>query len=107
MDAMQKNKNKIVKTQEDIKITEKELKQAEEDIKKEKELFHKRIRIMYTKGASGYLDVLLESKDFGDFFSRIENIKSIIKLDKKITENIKLKQEQLNNKKEELTCQMS
>lgn len=105
MDKMQENKKQMSKIQEDIKITEQELKQTEEDMKNEKELFNKRVRVIYVKGSSSYLDVLLEAKDFSDFFSRIETLKSIIKLDKKITENIKLKQEQLNNNKEELNKQ--
>lgn len=105
MDKIQQNKKQMSKIQEDIKIKEQELNQTEEDIKKEKELFNKRVRVIYVKGSSSYLDVLLEAKDFSDFFSRIETLKSIINLDKKITENIKLKQEQLNNNKEELNKQ--
>ena len=105
MDKIKENKKQIDKTQEDIKTAEKELKQADEDIKAEQELFSKRIRAIYINGIDGYLDILLGAKGFNDFLSRIEAVKSIVELDKKITTNIKLKQEELNNKKQILNDQ--
>ncbi|MEW9095399.1 MAG: NlpC/P60 family protein [Clostridiaceae bacterium] len=102
MDKIDKNKKQMNKIQENIKVTEEELKQAKEEFKKEQELFSKRIRAIYINGTSGYLEILFESDGFSDFISRVENIKSIIELDKKIMANIKLKEVQLNNKKEEL-----
>ena len=105
MDQIQDNNKQIKNIQEETLVAEKELKQAEEDIKKEQDLFNKRMRAMYINGIDGYLNIILESKGFNDFFSRIEALKSIINLDKKITANIRLKQEELNDKKEKLTEQ--
>ncbi|GAA0730175.1 NlpC/P60 family protein [Clostridium malenominatum] len=105
MDAMEQNKKQINKIQEDIKASEKELKQAEEDIKIEQEVFDKRIKAIYINGIGGYLDILFEANGFSDFLSRVDNLKRIIELDKKIIAEIKLKQEQLNSKKEELNKQ--
>ncbi|MBU5484279.1 C40 family peptidase [Clostridium sp. MSJ-11] len=105
MHEIDKNKKQMDKVQENIKVTEEELKQTEEELKNEKEIFSKRMRAIYINGTDGYLEILFESNGFSDFISRVENIKSIIELDKKIMENIKLKEVQLNNKKEELNKQ--
>lgn len=105
MDQIQENKNQISKIQNNIKITEQDLKQSEEDLKKEQDLFNKRMRAMYITGVDGYIDIILGSTGFNDFLSRIEAVKSIIELDKKITTNIKAKQQELNDKKVELSKQ--
>ena len=105
MDEIDKNKKQINTIQNNIQVTEKELKKAEEEFKEEQELFAKRIRAIYINGIYGYLEILFESNGFSDFLSRVENIKSIIELDKKIIASINSKKEQLNNKKEELKDQ--
>jgi cell wall-associated NlpC family hydrolase len=105
MDQIESNKKSIVKIQEEIKIAERDLKASEEDLKKEQDLFNKRIRAMYINGIDGYIDIILSSRGFNDFLSKIEAVKSIIELDKKITANIKIKQEELNSKKAKLSEQ--
>lgn len=105
MEEIQANKNTINNVKQEISVTEKELKQSEEDIKNEKDLFNKRIRAIYINGVDGYLSVLLEANGFSDFLSRIETLKSIFELDNKITTNIRVKQEDLSNKRKELDSQ--
>jgi peptidoglycan DL-endopeptidase CwlO len=107
MDQIQENKKQIKNIQEETLVTEKELKQAEEDIKTEQDLFNDRMRAIYINGIDGYLSIILESKGFNDFLSRIEALRSIIELDKKITANISLKQQELNDKKVKLSEQNS
>lgn len=102
MDEIKVNKNTINNSKQEILVTEKEIKQSEEDIKNEQDLFNKRVRVIYINGVDGYLNVLLESNGFSDFLSRVETLKSIIELDKKITTNIRVKQVDLSNKREEL-----
>lgn len=102
MNQIAKNKNQILKVQEDIKANEKQYKQAEEDMKNEQDVFNKRVRAMYINGVAAYLQVLVEANGFSDFISRVEAVRSIMQLDKKITENIKEKQEQLNAAKQNL-----
>jgi peptidoglycan hydrolase CwlO-like protein len=105
MDKIKENKKQIDKAKEDIKTAEKELKQAEEDTKAEQDLFNKRMRAIYINGIGGYFDVILGAKGLSDFLSRIETVKSIIQLDQKITTNLKLKQQELNSKKQALNEQ--
>jgi cell wall-associated NlpC family hydrolase len=102
IEQIQTNKNQMLKVQEDIKVNEKQYKQAEEDLKNEQEVFNKRVRAMYINGVGAYLQVLVQAQGFSDFISRVEAVRSIMKLDKKITESIKLKQEQLNTTKQAL-----
>jgi cell wall-associated NlpC family hydrolase len=105
MDEIQENKKQIKNIQQETLAAEKELKQAEEDIKEEQDLFNKRMRVVYINGIDGYLNIIFESRGFNDFLSRIEALRSVVELDKKITLNIKLKQDELNEKKVKLNKQ--
>lgn len=105
MDKIANNKKESAKMQEDIKSAEKDLKQAEEDIKSQQELYNERIRVMYMNGSIGYLDIILGAKDLSDLFEKVEAVKRLTNLDKKVVKELKEKQQSLNNKKEELTKQ--
>lgn len=105
MDKIENNKKQRTRIQEDIKSAEKDLKQAEEDIKSEQELYNERIRVMYMNGSVGYLDVILGAKDLSDLFQKIEAVKKITELDKKVVKELREKQQILNNKKQELSRQ--
>jgi peptidoglycan hydrolase CwlO-like protein len=95
-------KKKIDQTQKDIKIAEADIKTAENDMQKEKDVFNKRMRAMYISGLDGYLDILLESKGFNDFLSRVEAVRRIIDADKKIIADLNAKKEQIEVKKQAL-----
>jgi cell wall-associated NlpC family hydrolase len=95
-------KNQIKLKQEDIKAAEADIKKAEEDMKAEKELYNKRIRAMYISGVNGYLNILLDSKGFNDFFSRIEAVKRIAEADKKIIAELDVKKQEVTKRKEAL-----
>lgn len=105
MDQIESNKKQMKQGQEDIKTSEGDLKKAEEDLKIEQELFNSRMRAFYINGIDSYLEILLDANGFSDFLSRVELLKSIIEQDKKITEDIKLKQEALNVKRDNLKKQ--
>lgn len=93
-------KSKINQKQKDIKASEADIKKAEDDMKAEKELYNKRIRAMYINGVDGYLNILLESKGFNDFFSRIEAVRRIADADKKIIAQLNIKRQEVIKKKE-------
>jgi peptidoglycan DL-endopeptidase CwlO len=105
MDQIGENKKQIKNIESEILAAEKDLKKAEEDIKTEQDLFNNRMRAIYINGIDGYLNIIFESKGFNDFLSRVEGLRSIIELDKKITANIRLKQDELNDKKVKLSEQ--
>ncbi|MGV8980615.1 C40 family peptidase [Clostridium sp.] len=103
------NNVKILQTKKAIESAAAKAKQVEKDNQKEQELFNSRMRILYINGFDGYMSVILESESFGDFVSRVENIKTIIEFDKKVVAEFKVaqkelieKQQSLNNTKEVL-----
>jgi peptidoglycan DL-endopeptidase CwlO len=93
-------KKQIEQKQKDIKAAEADIKKAEDDMKAEKELYNKRIRAMYINGVDGYLNILLDSKGFNDFFSRIEAVKRIAEADKKIIAELNVRKQEVTKKKE-------
>ena len=99
MSKIDGDKNNIVKTQKDIKQAQIDIAKAENDIKAEQILFDKRMRVMYMSGSSSYIDIILGSKDVGDFISRLENLKKIINFDKKIINDFKIKKAAIDLKK--------
>ncbi|MCY6960218.1 C40 family peptidase [Clostridium brassicae] len=107
MQQMEANKNKIQSIKTSIVSAEKDIKKAESEIKEEQELYNSRIRAMYMNGTGGYIDVILGAKDLSDLFSRIETVKRITKLDKKIVSELRQKQDDIKAKKEQLTKEQS
>lgn len=62
---------------------------------------------MYISGFDSYANVILDSESFGDFVSRVENIKSVIEFDKKVASELEAtkkvldeNQQSLNKKKD-------
>lgn len=102
MRQLNDTKKKIDSTQKDIKQAEKDVEQAEKDIKTEQDLFNNRVRAMYINGTSSYLSALFESKGVSDLISRVEAIKKINELDKKVIKELKDKQDVINKKKDKL-----
>lgn len=105
MRQLNDTKKKIDSTQKDIKQSEKDVQQAEEDIKAEQELFNDRVRAMYINGTSSYLSAIFESKGISDFISRVEAIKKINELDKKVIKELRDKQDVINKRKADLTAE--
>ncbi|GCD11012.1 C40 family peptidase [Clostridium tagluense] len=109
MAKTEENKIKILQTEKAIKSAVEEINKVGNEAKKEQELFDARMRNMYMNGFDGYTSVLLNAESFGDFISRVENVRIIIKFDKKvmgefeaIQNKLNEKQHSLNNRKVEL-----
>ncbi len=105
IDKIEEDKKQMDNIEKNIKLAEKELSKAEEDMKIEQELYNERMRVMYMNGSVGYLDVILGAEDLSDLFEKVEAVKKITELDKKIVKELRDKQESLNNKKQELNKQ--
>jgi cell wall-associated NlpC family hydrolase len=95
-------KKKIADTQAGIKTAETDIKKAETDMQEEKELYNKRIRALYISGLDGYLSIILQSKGFNDFLTRMETVKRIAEADKKVIANLTVKKQEVIKKKEAL-----
>ncbi len=76
--AISKTKSEIEKLQKEIKVLEKRIKERDAILKE-------RVRSMYESGGStGYLDVILGSKSFGDFIDRMVSLNVIAQSDENI-----------------------
>lgn len=84
---------KISGVQSKIDESHQKVQATEKDIEEESDLFSKRMRAMYINGLDSYVEVLLESKDFSDFLSRLTNIKTIINHDTEVINNLVEKKE--------------
>ena len=97
--AIDKAKGEIVNTEIKIEQTTKDIAIAERNITGEEELFNKRMRVMFMNGADTYLEVILNSKGFEDFISRVENVKSIVEYDNKIMSELNVKKQKIEQRK--------
>lgn len=88
-----------------IDENEKQQKEAEENIIEKTELFEQRLRVMYKSGNTGYLEVLLSSKDIKDFLSRQNMVESIAKQDQELIRYMKEQRDIIEEKKIELQAQ--
>ena len=99
------NETNISTTQKSIDQSQIDITKAEDNIKTEQGLFEERIRVMYMSGSSSYVEVVLSSKDVGDFISRIENLKKIMTFDQGVINDYKIKRSAIDLKKTALNTQ--
>jgi len=102
MAKTEENKGKIADTEKEIKSAIEQVKKVEEASEKEQELFNSRMRTMYINGFDGYMSIILDSESFGDFVSRVENVKTIIDFDKKVMSGFEATKKQLDEKQQNL-----
>ncbi|MCO7174560.1 coiled-coil domain-containing protein [Sporolactobacillus kofuensis] len=92
--------SKINKTNDQIDALKAEVKEIEARIEKRKALLNDRLVSIYKNGGSvNYLDVLLGSKNFGDFIDRTLALTTITNQDQKIITDQKNDQMAVNQKK--------
>jgi len=97
--------NELNQTSQHLEQTQADLKQAQEDKEKQYETLKKRIKYMYENGSVGYLEVLLNFKDFSDLLTRVENINNIITYDNKMLDEMKQLEVTIQTKVEEVSEQ--
>lgn len=99
--------NQIASTNNSISVTTEALDKAIEELGEYKDLYGQRLRAMYMSGTSGYLEIILSSKSFSQFISRIDVVKRIMEHDSDILVDMREKQESIEKKKTELEGQKS
>ena len=102
MSKIDSNESDITKTQKDIKQNKIDISKAEEAIIAEQIIYNKRMRAMYMNGSSSYVEVLLGANGIDDLISRVEVLKTIIKFDQNVIDDLKTKQEAIALKKKTL-----
>lgn len=79
----------------EMKRTEIELDKTKKEFDQSNKTFRQRIRGMYTSGSVSYLEVLLESNNFGDFVHRAEMLKRVLGHDVEIIKKVADKRKSL------------
>lgn len=88
-----------------IKQIELELEAARKQLLERQDLLNKRIRAIYIHGQLNYLEVIMGSKNFSDFANRLELLKRVIRSDYNLIQDIRVRQEQIQTKMNELSLQ--
>lgn len=108
MREIEANKSKISSLQNDINKSQKDIQKAKADIKEEQELYNQRMRTMYMNGGvGGYLDVILGAENLGDLCQKVQAVKRISDLDKKIVKQLRTKQADLQQKQDKLKSEQN
>ena len=102
MAKTEENKIKISETQKAIKKASAEVKKVEKEAQKEQDLFNSRMRIMYINGFDSYTSIILDSESFGDFISRVENIRTVMNFDEKVVAEFKATKKEIDDKQQSL-----
>lgn len=99
--------NNISAKNREIEKTNTKLKAATNKALKQKKLLYARMEAMYEAGNDSLVDIVLNSKDFSDFFNRIEIVKDIIAYDNNILKGYKSIQKKIIRQKRILVAQKS
>ncbi|RII31872.1 glycoside hydrolase [Clostridium chromiireducens] len=99
MMKIDENKKSITSTENDIEKYKKEISRVEEEVKAQQEVLDQRVRSMYINGQSDYFKIILESESFSDLVTKVETIRKIISLDKKVISDLNEKKEEVEDKK--------
>ncbi|MBR0105162.1 MAG: peptidoglycan DD-metalloendopeptidase family protein [Firmicutes bacterium] len=85
-----------------LEESEEQLAQAILDRDAQEDTFKKRIRFIHENGYAGYLDILLESKNISDLFTRMQYINDIMEYDKETLVTLSETQQLIEIKTEEI-----
>lgn len=92
----------IGEKEEKILETQQELEQAREDEAAQYEAMKERIRFMYEKGNSAYVELLFASESFGDFLNKTEYVERLTEYDRRMLDNYIALQEKIRRDEQTL-----
>lgn len=75
-------------TEKLLEETESELSEAVQQYDNQYSAYKSRVRYMYEKGTSGYLEVVLKADSLTDFLNRIEYVNKIAEYDRELTDKL-------------------
>jgi septal ring factor EnvC (AmiA/AmiB activator) len=85
--------------QKEIKATEDEVVIEKEKLKEKTKLLESRLREVYKRSLTGYLEILFNSESFSDFLTRFRYIKNILSLDAEVINDIRQQMKKVENNK--------
>ena len=95
----------LIAAETKVRKIQKELEEAEKKVKEQEETFKIRAVSMYKNGPIDYLEVILDSKTFSDFVTRMDIISKIIAYDSSLLNSLTEHKELIADKKAELELQ--
>lgn len=97
----------ITLTQRKITQTKAELQLAEANINDKKDVLNARLRVMYKNGNVGYAEVLLDSANIVDLFSKLDMVRKIFNHDVDLLKYMKAQRDAVEIKKKTLESHQS
>lgn len=91
----------------EVESVKKELEQSEKKYNERNAKLNSRVEAMYKSGSTGYMEVILSSESIGDFFTRVDMVKSLVNHDQKVISELKSEKETIDKKKKELETKLS
>jgi len=92
--------------EKDLEFAQKEIKQGEDELifekrmlKEKTKLLESRLREIYKRRLTGYLEILFNSESFSDFLSRFRYIKNILSLDAEVINDIRQQMKKIEDNK--------
>lgn len=90
----------------DLELAQKEIKQGEDELifekrmlKEKTKLLENRLREIYKRRLTGYLEILFKSESFSDFLTRFRYIKNILSLDAEVINDIRQQMKKIEDNK--------
>ncbi len=90
----------------DLELAQKEIKQGEDELILEKQilkektkLLENRLREVYKRGLTSYIEILFNNESFSDFLTRFRYIKNILSLDAEVINDIRQQMKKIENDK--------
>ena len=111
LEALQKEIEKtnaaLEKVEAELEQTKKELKLAREKEKKQYEVLKVRIKVMYEKGETGYLEILFAAKDMASLLNSTEYISKISDYDNNLLKSLMETRMQIEELERQLEAQQA
>lgn len=85
-----------------LEKSQKELEEATQKREDQFILLGKRMKYLQQKGASGYLEILLDSESFSDLFLRIQYVNDIMKYDREMLNRLQQIQQEIQEKTKQI-----
>lgn len=77
----------VYRTEQKLKKSERRLRELEKRIEEREALLKNRLRFLYQRGEMYYLETLLDSESFGDFLSRLDLVRKLIRADQRLLDS--------------------
>lgn len=105
--SLEKKAEEVTGVNGDIKRIKKEIADIDQQYKEKTELFKTRMRVMYQNMNKSPLEIFVESKNFSEFFLRLQLMSVVKENDEKLINEISMSKETTELKKQEKFIELS